>query len=314
MMATGRHVALLVEDDPATASELKEVLSILDCDCLHAATQEAALALIEKGGFCFALCDLQIKKNEGSITARLEAGQAVAEEIRRRYRVKNDATGIHWLPIVIMSGHAKEIAHAVRMMRKGADDYLTKPFEETVEVADTVRDVLEHSGRHNHDLCLEINRRARGEHGPDVASPAGAGIRLVLTGGRDVQRNEIFLGEKRVTLPNSAFIVLLYLVAARRSGEHWVHKSHFGDKDVWKETSRLRRELTSQMPKGVTIDQNDKQGSYRLHQNIELARVDHEALRDHEEARVRELAVLIADGRALGNVNRKTSKRHEMHA
>src|SRR5204862_4813520 len=111
----GRHTVLLVEDEPQMAEELGELLESLGHGHVHAATKEDAVRLVEEGGFCYVLLDLQIKANADSIKAHVEAGQSLLELIRERYPRRNDE-GKHRLQILVMSGHAKEHYFVVKAL------------------------------------------------------------------------------------------------------------------------------------------------------------------------------------------------------
>jgi CheY-like chemotaxis protein len=292
-MATPRHTALLVEDDAETANQVKDLLGVLGIDHIHATTQEAALAVVERGGFCLALLDLQIPRNQHSIMAHVQAGQSVLEAIRERYFEKNTKKRMHWLPVLIMTAFAKETDYVVEMMARGADGYLLKPFGEMTKLADTIRDALERAERDNHYRCEDITTRAQGT--PSVPAAGGTTFSTVLRipGRRDGKRNEVLVGDRCVRLPTAAFVLLLHLVAGRRAGDGWVHKSVMGASDGWKGPSRLRTELNPYLPAGLRADQNDGDGSYRLNSSIEVGDVDWAALASHEDHHVRAIATAV---------------------
>lgn len=299
MMDTERHVALVVEDDPGTAAQVMDLLGVLGYECKHAATQQRALELVEEGGFCFALLDLQIKRNEHSILAHVEAGQSVLDAVRARFGEQNKKRRMHWLPAIIMTAYAKETDYVVEMMQRGADGYVIKPFVDMTKLAEKIRDALERAERESHARCAESTRRAAAEATTaNVASGAHA-VRLKITGRREGKRNEVWLDDRRASLPNAAFLVLLRLVAARlRGGERWVHKADMDAADGWKEISRLRRELAPYLD-GVQIAENDSHGSYRLNPLIQVGSVDAIVLGAHDEARVRKIAVELEAAEAI---------------
>lgn len=149
-----RHVALLVEDDLEMAEEVRDLLSSLGYECMHAATQDEALKLVERGKFCFVLLDLQIKVSRTSIKPRVEAGQTLLERIRERYPDRNRADK-HVVPVLVMSGHAKDHHYVVRAFQDGADDFIPKPFSVNVEpVDDRIRKCLVAGGRADHRACV----------------------------------------------------------------------------------------------------------------------------------------------------------------
>ena len=125
-----RHRALLVEDDAEMAEELGDLLESLGHDHLHASTQEEAELIIERGEpFCFAILDLQIPANAGSIKARVEAGLGVLELLRERFPQRN-AQDEHGMQLLVMSGHAKDTPSAVNALQLGGDDFIVKPLSE----------------------------------------------------------------------------------------------------------------------------------------------------------------------------------------
>jgi len=312
-MSSARHVALLVEDDLETANRVKDLLSVLGFDYRHAATQEAALALVEEGGFCFALLDLQIPRNEDSIMAHVEAGQSVLDAIRARYDEKNKKKRMHWLPALIMTAFAKEADYIVEMMGRGADGYLIKPFGEMTKLADTIRDALERSERDDHGHCGHITRRARGEQSPTSASadrmhdgrtvdeplkddaPRIEPVRLTVTGASRGRRTEILIDEQQVEVTNANFIVLFNLIAgALRTPDRWVKEESLGPNGS-KAIYRLKQELKPHVHKRVELAECEKGcGNYRLSPQVKIGRVDCARLANHDEQRVRELAAEIA--------------------
>lgn len=156
----GRHIALLVEDEPQMASELGELLESLGHGHIHAATKEEAERLVEGDDFCYVLLDLQIKVNADSIKAHVEAGQTLLEFIRARYPRRNNEDKYR-LPILVMSGHAKEHYYVVKALQDGADDFVTKPLGESrPPFKDKLQEALRRSGREKHERCAAIMREA----------------------------------------------------------------------------------------------------------------------------------------------------------
>src|SRR4051812_26030226 len=291
----GRHTALLVEDEPQMAAELGELLESLGHSHVHAATKEDAERLVEEGGFCYVLLDLQIKANADSIKAHVEAGQSLLELIRERYPRRNDE-GKHRLQILVMSGHAKEHYYVVKALQEGADDFITKPVGESKPpFKDKIQDALRRSGRESHEACAAIMREARAAAAGGPPLPAGT-ARLAITGLQEGKRMEVKVGDKAVLLTNASFLMLLNLVAGRlRTEEGWVHKNDLGARaeQGWKGISRLKEELAPHLPPKVAITENDKSGSYRLHAGVEISVVDTARLESSGDARIEKLAAEI---------------------
>ena len=102
-----RHVALIVEDEPEMAAELADLLDSFGHDHRHAATKAEAIELLEEGGLCYVLLDLQILARAESIRPRVEAGMSLLREIRRRHPARTADGGghdIHLLPVLAVSG------------------------------------------------------------------------------------------------------------------------------------------------------------------------------------------------------------------
>ena len=155
-----RHIGLIVEDDLEMATELKELFTALGLGYVHAATADEAQSLIEAGGFCFALMDLQIKTSADSLRARVETGVTLVQQVRRRFPRRNEDDK-HVLQIIAMSGHAKDRLDAVKVLQLGANDFFAKPFTENDVSLDTViRRCLRMSGRRDHAECGHITESA----------------------------------------------------------------------------------------------------------------------------------------------------------
>lgn len=294
----GRHIALLVEDEPEMAAELGELLESLGHGHVHAATKEDAERLVEAGEFCYVLLDLQIKVNADSIKAHVEAGQSLLEFIRERYPRRNEQDRCYRLPILVMSGHAKEHRYVVKAMQDGADDFITKPVGEcTPPFKDKIQDALRKSGREKHERCAAVMCEARAAGAAaGSAAPTVAAVRFTVTGRQEGKRIEVRIGDKIVLLTNASFIMLMNLVAGRlRKAEGWVHKNDLGAKTEqgWKGISRLKEELAPHLPAKTEITENDKSGSYRLHANIEIVSVDTTRLESIGDARIEKLAAEI---------------------
>lgn len=269
----GRHIALLVEDEPEMAEELGELLQSLGYTYIHAATQEDAQRLADEGEFCFAILDLQIKMNADSIKPRVEAGQTLLEYIRKLYPRRN-AKDNHCLQILVMSGHAKEHHYVVKAFQTGADDFITKPLSDNQSsLGDKIRDALRRSQRERHADCPAAMLNARASDGACAAPRA----RLKVTSNQQGERIEVKIDDRSSFINRSAFEILLHLVAGRlRQCDGWVHRSDMGGTadQGWKGVSRLKEQLGPAMPNGLSFYENDTKGSYRLHPEVELAAVD----------------------------------------
>jgi CheY-like chemotaxis protein len=263
------HTALLVEDDPETAAELGELLASFGHGHVHASSQAEAEPLIDKGGFCYVLLDLQIKVNPTSILARVEAGQETLGYIRQRYSGRNDRDKRH-LQVLVMSGHAKTPHHVERSLQEGADAFILKPLSDNeIPFRDKIRLALRHSGRQGHARCAAVMAAARSAGVSATQAAQERGVELAITGREKGKKTEIVIAGQPMLLTSSSFILLLRLVAARAAeGNGWLHRDDLGSTDHgWKQISRLRKQFESVAIPGGLIE-NDEHGAYRLAPSI----------------------------------------------
>ncbi|HPD16237.1 MAG TPA: response regulator [Planctomycetota bacterium] len=115
------HRALIVEDDVRIVEEVRDRLDSLGHTYDCAATQLEARQRLAGGKYCYILLDLEIPVRPKSMP-RIDSGQNLLEEIRRE--------GINrQTPVIIMTGHGTDgYDLAVEMMKRGANDYVGKPF------------------------------------------------------------------------------------------------------------------------------------------------------------------------------------------
>ena len=100
---------LIVEDDPALAGALGETLRLAEYPYVVVASAEAALACVDLGGIALVVTDVNLAGMDGF---------ALLTALRSR---------IDCPPVVMMTAYGT-IERAVRAMKDGAVDYLTKPF------------------------------------------------------------------------------------------------------------------------------------------------------------------------------------------
>jgi DNA-binding response OmpR family regulator len=274
-----KHVGLIVEDDPAMAEDLAEVLRSLDCELVAVDNKRDALAALHDNPVCFILLDLHIKLDSESIRGHFEHGRSLLREMRAMY---SDHTGAGYsLPIVVVSGHAREVETAVEVMRDGADHVIQKPIKGGA-VSDAVKACLERSGRATHELCAAVTARD--------ADPA-QGLVLAIPGTRTGRRTRVMLGTRSADLPNRSLRVLLHLVIAKLSGRS-VHKTELGGRDDqgFKGISELRDDLKPALADGTNIIANLYHGYYRLTDQVVIGPCDIAALVAVDEAPITELA------------------------
>jgi DNA-binding response OmpR family regulator len=274
-----QHVGLIVEDDPAMAEDLGEVLRSLDCEFVTVDNKRDALAALQGSPFCFILLDLHIKLDSESIRGHFEHGRSLLREMRGMH---SDHTGTGYsLPILVISGHAREVDTAVDVMRDGADHVIQKPIKGGA-VSDAVKGCLERSGRATHDLCAQIAARH--------AEPT-QGLVLSIPGTRTGRRTRVTIGTRSADLPNRSLRVLLHLIVAKLAGRS-VHKTELGARDDqgFKGVSELRDDLKPALADGTNIISNLYHGYYRLTDEVSIGPCDIAALVALDEVPITELA------------------------
>lgn len=277
------HVGLIVEDDPAMAEALAEILRSLDCELVAVDNKRDALAALQNNSFCFVVLDLHIKLDGESIRGHFEHGRSLLREIRGTY---SDHTGAGYsLPIVVVSGHAREVDTAVEVMRDGADHVIQKPLKGGA-VSDAVKTCLERSGRATHELCAAITARH---------TETTQGLVLSITGTRIGRRTRVTLGTRSADLPNRSLRVLLHLVIGKLASRA-IHKTELGGRDDqgFKGVSELRDDLKPALADGTNIIVNLYHGFYRLTDQVVIGPCDTAALVAIDEAPITELAHEIA--------------------
>ena len=155
-----RNTALIVEDDPDMAAEMVDLLRAMDHKAAVATTKAEALEKLKQQQFCYILLDLHIKSEVTSLRARVESGMTLIEEIRQRYpHFHQNKTTSHLLPIIVVSGQAKDhdsIMHAIKL---GATNFKRKPLSLDEKLEDIIRHDLADCGRKNHEDCAAINAK-----------------------------------------------------------------------------------------------------------------------------------------------------------
>jgi CheY-like chemotaxis protein len=276
---TNRHRVLVVEDDRATADDLVDLLRSLDCDPVVVDNKRGALAQLEQEAFCLALFDLQIKVERDSIKGHIEAGRSLVREARKLY--PDHAGPCYRMPILVVSGYAREVESAVEVMKDGADDVIQKPIDSR-EVSSSVRQALERSGRASHGACEAMRGRP--------SAPAGA-LTLSIPGDRERRRTRIVVGATSLGLTDASLRVLLHLVVGKVIGEK-VHKTDLGARtdQGFRGISVLRDALKPALGEAADIIKNDHQGYYWLVDEIAIGEVELDKLVELGDAKITALA------------------------
>jgi FixJ family two-component response regulator len=254
-----RHIALVVEDDRETAEDLSEILRSIDCESVVVDNAEDALSVLQKNSFCLILLDLQIKSAADSIKGHVEHGKALLRKIREKHVDHNGIT--FWLPVLIVSGFAREVNEAVDIMKDGASDVIQKPFDSR-QVSEAIRRALQVSGRETHDRCHEPSPTQL----PDLKD----GVVIAIPGDRIRHRTRVRIASKTVDITDASLRILLRLMVGQQDGVP-VHKVDLGARadQGFKGISNLRNELR-QVLGSVEIIDNDYHGNYRFKKDVEI--------------------------------------------
>jgi len=209
-----RHCALIVEDDAETALDLGEILKSLGCDSVNVTNAEDAMRELETRSFCLVLLDLEIKGKPDAIKGHVEYGKALLRRIRQGH---SDHTGWRfWLPVLVVSGFARERDEALELMKDNATDVIQKPINSRA-VSAAIRKAWAESGRETHDGCENHRVVDRDNFKEKVV--------LAIPGDRSKRRAVVRLGSQSVTLTDSSLRVLLHLVLATSKTNRYIDRS-----------------------------------------------------------------------------------------
>lgn len=294
------HVALAVDDSPDILDQIDAALDSLGHRCVRATTQQEAEARLESGGFCYVLLDLEIPVRQ-NVFARVQTGYNLLESIRSE-RAADE------LPVLVMTAHGSDHTHATKAFKKGATDFIKKPFSRDSEpIEDKIREALAKSCEARHRTCPNANGgQASGRrHRPERKAPKGRGrppkqsedapaIRIV--GFVKKRRYLVEVDEEPIYITLQSLETLCRLAAPVLAGQipAWVETRDFDcdSSQVHTRIYRLKRDLRDAMDVDRLIV-NDGHGQYRLSvPRGNLSYVESEMRKDH-----RGLAEIL-DGRA----------------
>ncbi|HEY1813837.1 MAG TPA: response regulator [Kofleriaceae bacterium] len=263
-----RHRLLVVEDDPATAQDLVEMIAALGWEAVAVDNKQDAEASLQREQFCLVLLDLQIKNEHDSILPVEAAGLALLSSIK---------TNSPSVPIVVVSGHVSEWEAGVGVMRDGATDVMRKPISDHRHVMDKLRSAFERTSRSSHDACS--------------GGRTGA-ITISIPGTRRKQRTEVRVDDRSAPLTDKPLRTLLHLIRAKLANER-VHRTELGERDEGtRAISDLRKALQSALA-GVDIIENDGASNYWLVETVQIGTCNEEALREIGNQRITKLAEQI---------------------
>ena len=136
---------LIIDDNVAIAIALEVLFSLHEIDALRAASPEEGLALLERGSVDLVIQDM----NFSADTTSGEEGVALFRKIRHRHPD---------LPVILLTAWT-HLDAAVDLIKSGAADYLSKPWNDSRLVA-SVTNLLE-LGQANRALRQHAQRDRR---------------------------------------------------------------------------------------------------------------------------------------------------------
>lgn len=151
---------LIIEDDPDISSLLSRILGTSGYNTLQAFSASEAELLLEKETPDLILLDLMLP---------VISGEAFLKDLRENRLCS--------LPVLVISAKSA-LSDKVSMLRNGADDYITKPFEPE-EVLARVQASLRRCQKEQPSASPLIHKKIRLD--PDARSVTLAGKELALT-------------------------------------------------------------------------------------------------------------------------------------
>lgn len=114
------YTVLIIDDDPALCQFLEKILGSEGYETLRASTAAEGLDLVERHGADVTLLDMRLPDADGLTTL------SHIRQVRPH------------LPVIIVTGYS-DVANAVQAMKRGAYDYIAKPFEVDILLAAIAR-------------------------------------------------------------------------------------------------------------------------------------------------------------------------------
>lgn len=116
--------ALVIEDDKTVADVLRMKLEREGHEVTTASNQSEAYHLLGTQSFDFALLDLRLPTHDGDMDPSSQVGFDILDYIRERFAPDK-------LPVIVMTAYEESSQTAVRALKAMANDYITKPFEDS---------------------------------------------------------------------------------------------------------------------------------------------------------------------------------------
>ncbi|AXC09892.1 Response regulator receiver protein [Acidisarcina polymorpha] len=278
---TARHRVLVVEDDVEFSLDLQQILKSLKCESVPVTNAEDAIRELKAKPFCLVLLDLQIKSEPNSNKAHLEHGKSLLRDIRQMYSEHNGVR--FWLPVLVVSGYARERDIVLEVMRDNASNIIEKP--DTKTISEAIRKAFAESGRDAHDQCENHRSGLRDNFSEKVV--------VTIPGDRDKQRIIVRLGSQPVKLTVSSLRILLHLILGYLQNRQ-VHKNELGanNEQGFKGISILRNEL-KQVLGEIDIVKNHYHGIYALITSVEIGEITFDKLFELGDHQISSLVVKL---------------------
>lgn len=273
------HVALIVEDDDLIAADLAEIVASIGHDSRIVSTLAGVRKAIEEGGYCYVLLDMEIPIDKGG-RPLVSAGYTALRLLREAHPHRTELH-YHVLPILVVSGFSRD-PEFVSGVRDDANGFIAKPFADKLQaMCDSIQNCLRRAGRDKHAACVAVPAVAAAPV-PVADHAKTSRVRLVLDGKRSGRRTSFLVSDERRDLQDSKFAVLLRLSAEQqRSPGVWIAQHALGVVERSDVPSKVSAVISRGMPKGFVAVQSDWNGSYRLHEDVIIERIDWEALASH---------------------------------
>lgn len=292
---SGRHLALLVEDEPLTAELVAKLLHSIGHDSVIAATMEDAERLLQEDRFCYMLADQHLPRGPGA-GAHILTGRELSAFARNRNREKN-GNDEYLFQIIVMSQHLETDADGARAMLAGGTAYIRKPFTPD-ELIDVVKDALRRAQRESHDpQCESATGYVPVEQVKSAPrrSAADSRVQLDITGEFDDGQLVVTFDDRRVPLGARSVRTLCCLVLTRlRNRDHWCSITELGGVagQGFNAMSKLTKEVRKYFPR-LSVHEPSRGKGWRLAWGIEVRDINFEALLAHPDDPVKTLAAQI---------------------
>lgn len=286
-----RHRILIAEDKPESAAVIAEHVSAIDCDYLVVSTLEELQARYDEYDPCGIVNDIQMPTRAGA-RPNENAGMSGIKFARRR------SSGPTRVAIVVLTEYRNDPDFVWEMTELQADQFCEKANIDAL--GGKLLACLKKNGREDHASCARCSAQSR----PSQSTPApprdgatlsgDARLRLVVDGRQKRGRTLVVVNAIECPLQDKNFIVLLRIMLEhRRAPGEWRHKSDLGSRAdrIWEPPSRINGDVAERLDReDAALIDSDVRGSFRLHEDVVIERIDFRALARHSDETVRKLA------------------------